>query len=61
MLFTATFKKKVERLASDVLRDPVRIVVGAVGQANEDIRQQAVILKVGVCWLRCLVFAWYIP
>lgn len=39
MLFSATFRKKVERLCRDVLTDPVRIVVGGVGEANEDITQ----------------------
>ena len=39
MLFSATFRKKVEKLCRDVLTDPVRIVVGGVGEANEDITQ----------------------
>lgn len=39
LLFSATFRKKVERLCRDVLTDPVRIVVGGVGEANEDITQ----------------------
>ncbi|CAI8017258.1 ATP-dependent RNA helicase DDX42 [Geodia barretti] len=39
MLFSATFRKKVEKLCRDVLADPVRIVVGGVGEANEDITQ----------------------
>ena len=39
MLYSATFRKKVERLCRDVLTDPVRIVVGGVGEANEDITQ----------------------
>lgn len=29
----------MERLCRDVLTDPVRIVVGGVGEANEDITQ----------------------
>ncbi|KAL0268646.1 UNVERIFIED_CONTAM: hypothetical protein PYX00_010499 [Menopon gallinae] len=44
LLFSATFKKKVERLARDVLTDPVRIVQGDVGEANEDVIQTVLIL-----------------
>ena len=32
LMFSATFRKKVERLARDVLSDPVRIVVGDLGE-----------------------------
>jgi ATP-dependent RNA helicase DDX42 len=39
LLFSATFKKKVESLARDCLMDPVRIVIGDVGEANADITQ----------------------
>ena len=39
MLFSATFRKKIERLCRDVLTDPVRIVIGDVGEANTDITQ----------------------
>lgn len=46
LLFSATFKRRVESLARDILKDPIRIVVGAVGQANEDIKQEVVVLKV---------------
>ena len=45
MLFSATFRKKVERLCRDVLTDPVRIVVGGVGEANEDITQVVEIMN----------------
>ena len=34
LLFSATFKRRVETLARDILRDPVRIMVGKQGQAN---------------------------
>lgn len=44
LLFSATFKKKVERLARDVLTDPIRIVQGDVGEANEDVIQTVLIL-----------------
>lgn len=44
LLFSATFKKKVERLARDVLTDPIRIVQGDLGEANEDITQSVLLL-----------------
>ncbi|RKP26567.1 P-loop containing nucleoside triphosphate hydrolase protein [Syncephalis pseudoplumigaleata] len=44
LLFSATFKPKVERLAREVTTDPVRITVGTIGQANEDVTQQIHIL-----------------
>ena len=45
LLFSATFRKKVERLCRDVLTDPVRIVVGGVGEANVDITQVAEVME----------------
>ncbi|EFN57854.1 hypothetical protein CHLNCDRAFT_6836, partial [Chlorella variabilis] len=39
LLFSATMPRKVERLAGDALTSPVRITVGEVGGANEDIKQ----------------------
>ncbi|KAM7358311.1 ATP-dependent RNA helicase DDX42 [Cochliomyia hominivorax] len=39
LLFSATFKKRIERLARDVLADPVRIVQGDLNEANQDITQ----------------------
>lgn len=39
LMFSATFKRKVERLARDVLTDPVKVVQGDVGEANEDVTQ----------------------
>ena len=44
LLFSATFRKKVERLCRDSLTDPVRIVVGDVGEANTDITQLVTVL-----------------
>lgn len=35
LLFSATFKKRIEKLARDVLTDPVKIVQGDLGEANE--------------------------
>ncbi|KXJ79862.1 ATP-dependent RNA helicase DDX42 [Aedes albopictus] len=45
MLFSATFKKRIERLARDVLTDPVRIIHGDLGEANEDITQHVIVMK----------------
>lgn len=39
LLFSATFKKKIEKLARDILSDPIRIVQGDVGEANTDVTQ----------------------
>ena len=45
LFFSATFKRKVEKLANEVLRDPVRVVCGKAGQANEDVKQEVVVLS----------------
>uniref|UniRef100_T1IT60 ATP-dependent RNA helicase DDX42 n=1 Tax=Strigamia maritima TaxID=126957 RepID=T1IT60_STRMM len=47
LLFSATFKKKVEKLARDILTDPVRVVQGDVGEANEDVTQVMLVLPLG--------------
>jgi superfamily II DNA/RNA helicase len=47
MLFSATFKKKIERLARDVLVDPVKIVQGTVGEASEDVTQIVRVVGLG--------------
>jgi len=47
LLFSATFKKPVERLARDILIDPIRIVVGTVGEANQDVAQIAHVMHEG--------------
>jgi hypothetical protein len=39
LLFSATMPTRVERLVRDALTSPVRITVGEVGAANEDVRQ----------------------
>ncbi|VDP30272.1 unnamed protein product [Heligmosomoides polygyrus] len=44
LMFSATFKHKVERLARDALVDPVRIVQGEVGEANADVMQTVEVL-----------------
>ena len=45
LLFSATFKRKVERLARDILSDPVRVVQGDIGEANEDVTQITEVFK----------------
>lgn len=40
LLFSATFKKRVEGLARDAVKNPIRITVGLVGQSNENISQK---------------------
>ena len=45
LLFSATFKKKVEKLCREALLDPVRVVVGDVGEANTDITQVIHVLE----------------
>ncbi|XP_074658788.1 ATP-dependent RNA helicase DDX42-like [Tubulanus polymorphus] len=55
LLFSATFKRKVERLARDILTDPVRVVQGELGEANEDVTQIVEVLPEPVAkwiWIR---------
>jgi superfamily II DNA/RNA helicase len=47
LLFSATLPRRIERLISDALSNPVRITVGQMGVANEDIRQAAEVSRVG--------------
>lgn len=44
LLFSATFRKRVEKLARDILADPIRVVQGEVGEANEDVTQYVDVL-----------------
>ncbi|XP_010544963.1 PREDICTED: DEAD-box ATP-dependent RNA helicase 24 [Tarenaya hassleriana] len=39
LLFSATMPRKVEKLAREILTDPIRVTVGEIGMANEDITQ----------------------
>ena len=39
LLFSATFKKRIEKLAREILIDPIRIIQGELGEANENITQ----------------------
>src|SRR5690606_26765388 len=45
LLFSATFERNLEKLARDVLTDPIRITIGRVGQANEDVTQTVCVLN----------------
>lgn len=41
LLFSATFKKKVEMLCRDILTDPIRVVVGELGEViNNRLRKK---------------------
>jgi len=44
LLFSATLPPKIERLASDLLRNPVRVVVGEVGKVALTIKQSIEVL-----------------
>ncbi|KAJ3197348.1 hypothetical protein HK101_004224, partial [Irineochytrium annulatum] len=44
LLFSATFQKRVESLARDILTEPIRISVGVAGQANSDVTQIVAVL-----------------
>ncbi|UIZ29703.1 hypothetical protein KXD40_003210 [Peronospora effusa] len=44
LMFSATFRRRIESLALDVLTNPIKLTIGQIGQANEDIRQIAVVL-----------------
>jgi ATP-dependent RNA helicase DDX42 len=37
LLFSATFKHKIEELCSDILTDPIKIIVGKENVSNEDV------------------------
>ncbi|TSQ23930.1 ATP-dependent RNA helicase DDX42 [Bagarius yarrelli] len=47
LLFSATFRKKIEKLARDILIDPIRVVQGDIGEANEDVTQLVEVLPSG--------------
>lgn len=42
LLFTATMPTKVDNLVRDCLTSPVRVTVGEVGAANQDIQQVSI-------------------
>jgi ATP-dependent RNA helicase DDX42 len=45
LMFSATFKPNVQKLAKDLLIYPLRINVGAIGSVNKDIDQIAVVMN----------------
>jgi len=45
LLFSATFPKKIQSLVQDVLRNYVKIVVGKIGNPNEDVGQFVVVFE----------------
>lgn len=53
LLFSATMKRKIEGFARELLTNPIRIVVGTVGQANPDIRQ---VMNIGTKELTAVKF-----
>lgn len=55
LLFSATMPRRVERLAREILLDPIRVTVGEVGKANEDITQVVNVLPSDVDKLPWLV------
>ena len=48
-------KKKIEGFAREILKDPVRIVIGSIGQANSDVSQKICVLKDEMLKWSCLV------
>ncbi|KFD64928.1 hypothetical protein M514_06320 [Trichuris suis] len=52
LMFSATFKKKIERLSRDILSDPIKVIQGEIGEANTDIQQVVEVLPAGPAkWL----------
>ena len=45
LLFSATFKPKIEELCSDILTDPIKIVVGKENVSNEDVSQTVLVFN----------------
>ncbi|CAK9003311.1 ATP-dependent RNA helicase DDX42 (DEAD box protein 42) (RNA helicase-like protein) (RHELP) (RNA helicase-related protein) (RNAHP) (SF3b DEAD box protein) (Splicing factor 3B-associated 125 kDa protein) (SF3b125), partial [Durusdinium trenchii] len=45
LLFSATFPPKIEKLARDILQQPVRITIGEAGQAAANVQQFVDVLK----------------
>merc|ERR1712137_106354 len=44
VLFSATFPRRIERLATQVMNDPVKIVIGDVGVVNTDVTQHVLVV-----------------
>merc|ERR1719195_2517354 len=54
-LYSATFKKRIEKLARDVLTDPVRVAQGDVGVASENVTQNVMVVPLG-----CYKWQWLV-
>ena len=46
-LYSATFKKRIEKLARDMLTDPVKVVQGEVGVVASSVTQNVMVLSLG--------------
>ena len=46
-LYSATFKKRIEKLARDVLTDPIKVVQGEVGVVAENVSQNVKVVPLG--------------
>lgn len=55
LLFSATFPRKIEHLARDVLTDPIKIIIGNMAASNTDITQHVEVLDDTLKW------GWLIP
>jgi ATP-dependent RNA helicase DDX42 len=44
LLFSATFPPKIERISTDLTQNPIRIIIGTLGQAADLITQRAAVL-----------------
>mmetsp|Transcript_15877 Transcript_15877/g.23910 ORF Transcript_15877/g.23910 Transcript_15877/m.23910 type:complete len:785 (-) Transcript_15877:35-2389(-) len=58
LLFSATMKKKIEGFAREVVKNPIRIVIGSLGQSNPDIKQIVEIVPEDAHkwpWLACRI------
>lgn len=51
LLFSATFRKRIERLARDILADPIRIIQGELGEVRP-----AVIMTTLIQWLTSFLY-----
>jgi ATP-dependent RNA helicase DDX42 len=47
LMFSATFKRKIERLARDALTDQIKVIQGDGGEANEDVTQIVLVQQSG--------------
>ena len=45
LLFSATFTSKIEKLARELLTDPIRIVIGSVGQTSMYVDQSVLLMN----------------